>query len=257
MTTTFLRISTSAGLIATAALLGGCATGPDRNPRDPFEPFNRGVFEFNEAVDRAVLRPVATVYRDATPYPVRAGVGNFFRNLTEPWSFVNHVLQLKPQAAGETAIRFGVNTFLGFGGLIDIAGAARIPYRRQDFGQTLAHYGVPTGPYVVLPILGPSTVRDTAALPVDFKGNLLSEIDDNSVRNSLFALRVVDIRASLLGATSVIEQAALDKYSFTRDSYLQLRRNQPRNAGDSDGDLNDSDEGNQNPIGVPPIGRFR
>ena len=231
--------------VLTAALvLAGCATPPDQrtNPRDPFEPFNRSVYKFNDAVDRAVLKPVATGYRDITPPLVRTGVGNFFRNLTEPWSFVNNVLQGRVQDAGETWIRFAVNTVFGIGGIFDIAGAANIDRHKQDFGQTLAFYGVPTGPYLMLPLFGPSTVRDTAALPIDFKGSLLSGVDDVAVRNSLYALRLVDTRANLLRVSSVLDGAALDQYSFTRDAFLQLRRNQRKDTTDSDGDLDDSME---------------
>ncbi|QHI98204.1 VacJ family lipoprotein [Xylophilus rhododendri] len=228
--------------VAAALVLAGCATGPERNPRDPFEPFNRSVYKFNDTVDRAVLKPVATVYRDVTPSPVRTGVGNFFRNLTEPWSLVNNLLQGRIQDAGETWIRFAVNTVFGIGGLIDIAGEANIDRHKQDFGQTLAFYGVPTGPYLILPLLGPSTVRDTAALPVDLQGNLLSQVDDVAVRNSLYALRVVDTRASLLRVSSVLDGAALDQYSFTRDAFLQLRRNQRKDTTENDGDLDDAAE---------------
>jgi phospholipid-binding lipoprotein MlaA len=220
------------------ALATGCATGPElntHNPRDPYEPFNRSVYKFNDAVDRAVLKPVAIAYRDATPPLIRTGVGNFFRNLTEPWSFVNNVLQLKAQAAGETAIRFAVNTVFGLGGILDIAGEANIDQHKQDFGQTLAYYRVPSGPYLVLPLLGPSTVRDTAALPVDFQGNLLSNVDDVAARNSLYALRLVDARANLLRVSSVLEAAALDRYSFTRDAYLQLRQRRTRDQHGADG----------------------
>jgi len=229
--------------VATLVVLAGCAsttTTQRTNPRDPFEPFNRSVYRFNDAVDRAVLKPVATGYRDITPPLVRTGVGNFFRNLTEPWSFVNNVLQGRVQDAGETWIRFAVNTVFGLGGILDIAGEANIDRHKQDFGQTLAFYGVPTGPYLILPLFGPSTVRDTAALPVDFKGSLLSGVDEVAVRNSLYALRVVDTRAKLLRVSSVLDGAALDQYSFTRDAFLQLRRNQRKDTTESDGDLDDS-----------------
>ncbi|PYE78267.1 MlaA family lipoprotein [Xylophilus ampelinus] len=232
-----LILALAGGLLMAGCASSGATTG-SRNPRDPFEPFNRGVSEFNERIDDAVVRPVATVYRDVTPPLVRTGVGNFFRNLTEPWSLVNNVLQLKIRDAGETWIRFAVNTVFGLGGVLDIAGAADIDQHRQDFGQTLAFYGVPTGPYLVLPLLGPSTVRDTATFTVDTRANLLSGIDNIPVRNSLYVLRAVDVRANLLRASSVLDAAALDKYTFTRDAYLQLRRNQPRNKDttDSDGD---------------------
>ena len=227
--------------VVAALVLAGCATPPDQrtNPRDPFEPFNRGVYRFNDAVDRAVLKPVATGYRDITPPLIRTGVGNFFRNLTEPWSFVNNVLQGRVQDAGETWIRFAVNTVFGLGGILDIAGEANIDRHKQDFGQTLAFYGVPTGPYLIIPLLGPSTVRDTAALPIDWKGNLLSHVDDVSLRNSLTGLRIVDTRANLLRVSSVLDGAALDQYSFTRDAFLQLRRNQRKDTTENDGDLDD------------------
>jgi phospholipid-binding lipoprotein MlaA len=249
------RTTVLAAALAATLLASGCATtsatGQAPNPRDPFEPFNRGVSQFNDAVDNAVLKPVATVYRDVTPSPVRAGVGNFFRNLTEPWSFVNNVLQLKIQAAGETWIRFAVNTVFGLGGVIDVAGAADIERHPQDFGQTLASYGVPTGPYLVLPLLGPSTVRDTAALPVDTAGSLLTHVHDVPVRNSLYVLRIVDTRASLLRASSVLDEVALDKYSFTRDSFLQLRRNQPRNSDEPDGSDAGYDVDDSQPATLP------
>lgn len=229
-------------VLTLASLLAGCATGPARSPRDPFEPFNRGVYRFNDGVDRAVLKPVATVYRDVTPPLVRTGVGNFFRNLTEPWSFVNNVLQGRVQDAGETWIRFAVNTVFGLGGILDIASEANIDRHKQDFGQTLAFYGVPTGPYLILPLFGPSTVRDTAALPIDWKGNLLSHTGDVALRNSLTGLRLVDTRANLLRVSSVLDGAALDQYAFTRDAFLQLRRNQRKDTTESDGDLDDSME---------------
>ena len=223
----------------TCALVSGCSTAPQtntNNPRDPFESFNRSIYRFNDAVDRAVLKPVATAYRDVTPPLVRTGVGNFFRNLTEPWSFVNNVLQLKVQDAGETVIRFGMNTVFGLGGILDIAGEANIDQHRQDFGQTLAHYNVPSGPYLVLPLLGPSTVRDTAALPVDYQGNLIGYVDDVPVRTTLFVVNVVNRRSELLRASSVLDAAALDKYSFTRDAYLQYRQT-PARAKANDGDI--------------------
>ncbi|MDF1484751.1 VacJ family lipoprotein [Ramlibacter sp. H39-3-26] len=224
-----------------ALLLGGCATGPQANPSDPFEPFNRQMYGFNDAVDRAVLKPVAIAYRDATPDMARTGVRNFFANLGDAWSFVNNVLQLKPQAASESFIRFNVNTLFGLGGLLDIASEMDIDRHKQDFGQTLARWGVPSGPYLVLPILGPSTVRDTAALPVDAQGDLLSQVHDIPVRNSIFVLRGVDTRANLLRAGDVLDDAALDRYSFTRDVYLQLRKGGPKSASGGDGEVPEED----------------
>lgn len=211
-------------LLIGAALLGGCASGPNAHPRDPLEPFNRGVSEFNEAVDGAVLKPVATAYRDVTPDLVRTGVSNFFGNLRDVWSALNATLQLKPRAAAENALRVGVNTAFGFGGLLDIASEMGIERTTLDFGQTLGRWGVPSGPYLVLPIFGPSTFRDAAGFGVESKGDLVSKVDHIPTRNSLYALRAVETRANLLRATTMLEGAALDKYSFTRDIYLQRRQ---------------------------------
>ncbi|MDO8374216.1 MAG: VacJ family lipoprotein [Polaromonas sp.] len=217
---TMNRTGLWAGLLA-LALLQGCAVGP--NPRDPFEPFNRSVTRFNDGLDEAIVKPVAQAYQDTVPSPVRTGVNNFFGNLSDAWSFVNNVLQAKPQAAVDSFMRVSVNTLIGLGGVLDWATPMGIERHREDFGKTLGRWGVATGPYLVLPVLGPSTVRDAAARVVDAKGDLVLQIDDVPVRNSLYVLRAVDLRASLLRAGEVLDQAALDKYSFTRDAYLQRR----------------------------------
>lgn len=214
-----------AGLVLSLAVLAGCATGPNADPRDPLEPFNRGMYQFNDAVDRAVLKPVATVYRDVLPSPVRTGVTNFFANLQDAWSIVNNALQLKGEAAGNSFMRFGVNTFLGLGGVLDIASEMQIERQTEDFGQTLGYWGMGTGPYLVLPLMGPSTVRDTAALPVDAQGNLVSGVNDVSTRNSLITLNLLNQRSRLLDASKMLDQVALDPYTFTRDAFLQRRLN--------------------------------
>lgn len=208
------------------AALTACASGPGAQPHDPLEPLNRQVSEFNDAVDSAVLKPVATAYRDVTPDPVRTGVSNFFENLRDVWSFINASLQLRPKEATENALRFGVNTTLGFAGLLDIASEMGIERTRLDFGQTLGRWGVPAGPYLVLPLFGPSSLRDAAGLGVESRGDLIWELDSVSARNSLYTLRAVETRANLLRATTMLEGAALDKYSFTRDIYLQRRQSQ-------------------------------
>lgn len=232
----YRRLTTRAALVVAALLLSACATGPNANPRDPLEPFNRGVYGFNDAVDRAVIKPVATAYRDVLPSPVRTGVSNFFNNLQDLWSFVNNTLQLKGEGAGNSIVRFGVNSVFGLGGLIDIATEMRIERHPEDFGQTLGRWGVGAGPYVVLPLLGPSTVRDTIALPVDMKGNLVSQIDDVPTRNSAMVLNLVDRRSQLLDASRMLEEVALDPYTFTRDAYLQRRRNQVYDGNPPDDD---------------------
>jgi phospholipid-binding lipoprotein MlaA len=214
-------------LLLVIGLLSGCATGPNANPQDPLEPFNRGVYRFNEGLDNAVLKPVATAYQDTIPSPVRTGVHNFFGNLRDLWSAVNAALQLRPQIAVENFMRFNVNTFLGFGGVLDIASEMQIPKTTLDFGHTLGRWGVPAGPYVVLPLFGPSSVRDAAGLVVDHQGDLVAQgVDHTRTQNTLQATRVVDTRANLLRATNMLDDIALDKYSFVRDSYLQRRQSQ-------------------------------
>ena len=222
-----LRIA-AAGLVL--AWLQGCATGPNANPSDPLEPFNRSVFNFNDGVDRAILKPVATAYRDVTPSPVRTGVSNFFGNIGDVWSLVNNVLQLKPKESVETVMRISFNTIFGFAGVLDIASEMRLEKHPEDFGQTLGYWGVGPGAYVVLPLLGPSTVRDTVGTVVDAQADLVNRTDRVPVRNSLATLRVVNARANFLGADSLLDQAALDKYSFVRDLYLQRRQSLIRDA---------------------------
>ena len=212
----------TAVLLATA-LLAGCATGPQANPRDPLEPWNRGAYQFNDAVDKVVLKPVATVYTTVTPNLVQKGVRNFFSNLGDAWSSVNSALQGKGEEAANNFWRFVLNSTFGFGGIFDIATEARIPQVKQDFGLTLGAWGVPSGPYLVLPFLGASTVRDTVALPVDMAARPVGAISEVAVRNSLTGLGLVDQRARLLDASNLLEQAALDPYAFMRDAYLQQR----------------------------------
>ena len=206
-------------------MLSGCATGPNANPRDPLEPFNRGVYQFNDVVDRAVVKPAATVYRDVLPSPVRTGVSNFFANLQDAWSFVNNSLQLKGEAAGNSLVRFGVNTFLGLGGVLDIASEMQVERHSEDFGQTLGYWGVGAGPYLILPLLGPSTLRDTAASPINAYGNFVAGIDHDLTRYTLTAVNLLNQRSRLLEASNILDQVALDPYTFTRDAFLQRRLN--------------------------------
>lgn len=222
--------------VVATALLTGCASGPTAVERDPIEPFNRGVSHFNEAVDQTVLKPVATAYREVLPQPVRTGVGNFFSNLGDFWSFANSVLQLKPRQAADNFFRFGVNSTLGFAGVLDIATELGIERHPEDFGQTLGRWGVPPGPYLVLPILGSSTLRDAVALELDTSSTLIHGIDHVPTRHATIVLQAVDRRASLLRAGEVLDQAALDKYSFTRDVFLQKRRNDIHDGNPPDED---------------------
>ncbi|MBP7453458.1 MAG: VacJ family lipoprotein [Ottowia sp.] len=217
-------IQTLAGMVV-LVVSAGCATAPGGDARDPWEPYNRSMTSFNDAVDDAVLKPVATVYRDVLPQPVRTGFGNFFGNLGDVWSFVNNVLQAKPEGSLHSFWRVVVNSTIGLGGVLDPATEMRLERHREDFGQTLGRWGVPPGPYFVIPLLGPSTVRDTAALPVDYYGHPLGHMHDVAWRNSLAGVQLINARAAVLGATDLLDAAALDPYTFKRDAYLQRRLN--------------------------------
>ena len=207
--------------LAIAASVSACATGT--NPRDPLEGYNRAMFKFNDTVDQVALKPVATAYKKVTPSFVQTGVGNFFGNLSDVWSAVNNLLQGKGEAGLQDVVRVSMNSTFGIFGLIDIASQAGIPKHSEDFGQTLGWYGIQPGPYVMLPLLGPSTVRDTVALPLDITGDPWRYKDPVSVRNIGTVTRVVDKRAALLDATNLMEAAALDRYEFIRDGFLQAR----------------------------------
>lgn len=204
-------------------LISGCATGPNAHPNDPIEPFNRGVATFNEGLDRAVLKPVATAYAAIMPSPVRAGVTNFFGNLQDGWSFVNSVAQLRPPQAADSLMRFSVNTVFGLGGVLDIATEAGIEKHNEDLGKTLGRWGMPSGPYVVLPVFGPSTLRDAFTITAETKYDPVSQLDHANTRTALTVVRVVNTRANYLRLGNLLDDAALDKYSFSRDAFLAKR----------------------------------
>lgn len=206
--------------LGAAVLLSGCA-GP--NPRDPYESFNRAMFKFNDTVDQVALKPAATAYRAVLPSFVQTGIDNFFGNLADVWSAVNNLLQGKGEAGMSDVARVTLNTSFGLLGLIDFASQAGLPKHNEDFGQTLGYWGVPSGPYLMLPLFGASTVRDTAALPLDFNGDLWRYKEPVYLRNIGTATRAVDQRANLLDASSLLEDAALDRYEFVRDGFLQRR----------------------------------
>jgi phospholipid-binding lipoprotein MlaA len=216
-------------LVAWAALLSGCASGDPLDERDPLERTNREVGKANKAFDRVALQPAAKAYAHTTPRLVRVGVSNFFANLRDPWSAANSLAQLKPADAAQDTTRFAVNTVFGLAGVLDIATDAGIERHKQDFGTTLAVWGVPAGPYIVLPLLGPSTLRDTLALPVDWLGDPLSYVSPVVEHNALLAGTAVDTRARLLAMDPVLD-GAFDRYTMMRDGYLQHRTAQMHGA---------------------------
>jgi phospholipid-binding lipoprotein MlaA len=219
--------------VIAAGFLSGCATSG--NSKDPIEGFNRAMFAFNEGLDSAIIKPVAKGYDAVLPNPVQTGVTNFFGNIADVFIGVNNVFQGKlPEAASDFG-RFAINSTIGLLGVLDVATEAGLQKHDEDFGQTFGRWGVGNGAYVVLPVFGPRTARDTVGLVLDMAADPVGNVDHVPTKNSLLVLRLIDKRANLLPADKVIEEAALDKYSYMRDAYLQNRRslihdgNPPRN----------------------------
>lgn len=216
-------------LLSKLALLGivftlaGCATSGD--PRDPLEPLNRGIYTFNDKVDEVLMKPVAKGYRAVLPKPVRTGVGNFFSNIDDALIAVNNLLQFKFHNAASDVARIIANTTFGIGGLFDVATSFGLEKHNEDFGQTLGYWGIGDGPFLMLPLLGPSNVRDTVGLVAYYKLDPVLNLNHIPTRNTLSALRVIDRRARLLDAEKILDEAALDPYTFLRDAYIQQRRN--------------------------------
>lgn len=209
--------------VASLALLGGCAsTG---NPRDPLEPINRGIYTFNDGFDTVLLKPAAELYRGMLPQFVRTGVHNVFSNINDVIVALNNLLQGKVVNAVSDVGRIAVNTTVGLLGVFDVATHIGLEKHDEDFGQTLGYWGIGDGPYIVLPILGPSSLRDSVGVFVDFKTDPLTYVDPTRDRNIIWGVRAVNRRSELLDASKILETAALDPYEFVRDAYLQRRRN--------------------------------
>ena len=210
-------------------LMGGCATTGTskqevvRAEYDPMEPLNRGMYVVHDTLDRFTLRPIAIGYRAVVPSFARRGVTNFSQNLITPRSMINNFLQGKPGPGFSDLGRFIINTTLGIGGLIDVATAQGMPVYDEDFGQTLAVWGLPEGPFLFIPILGPNTLLDAVSIPVDLLSDPLIHYDNSSVRDKLYILRAIDLRARLLTAEALLEDSK-DPYLTLRESYLQNRR---------------------------------
>jgi len=235
--------------------LGGCATGPDRNPADPLEPLNRATWRFNETVDRNIAQPVARAYVKIVPHPIRTGVDNFFSNLGDVPVMFNDFAQLRLQDGMNDLMRIAVNTTLGLLGFLDIATPAGIKKHDQDFGLTLGHYGVPSGPYLVLPLFGPSSFRDASGFAVDQSFLTPQNYADPAWRNSLWGVDFVSTRARYLNASNLLEQAALDKYLFVRDGYLGRRRSRLSDGKEEPLPDYSKEPGRENGGGAPPAGK--
>ena len=206
------------------ALLGGCATTTKAPSRaDPFEPINRAMFAINEPIDRDVVQPVVRAYIENVPRVVRQATSNFFNNIDDFFSGVNGLLQNKPEKAGHDFGRVILNSFVGIGGLIDVASGANIPRGEEDFGQTFGHWGIAQGPYLFIPLFGPTTVRDGSGVVVRIYLAPARQINNWAVRDALYGLGYLDIRAQVLDAQGLVDKAALDPYTFIRRSYLQRR----------------------------------
>jgi phospholipid-binding lipoprotein MlaA len=211
--------------LALTILCTGCATA--RDPRDPLEPVNRKVFQFNDAVDKAITKPVAQGYRAVVPPPVRGGITNFFGNFRDVTTAVNNLLQLKVPRAASDLGRILINSTVGILGFFDVASRLGLEKHDEDFGQTLGHYGVEAGPFLMLPLLGPSTARDTVGLVGDYFTDPEFYIFNHTPESYIvFGTRIINLRANLLAIEGLLDQSGLDQYAFLRDAYLQRRRNQ-------------------------------
>jgi phospholipid-binding lipoprotein MlaA len=237
------------------ALLSGCASTAQvvRNDNDPLERYNRAMFTFNDKVDKAIVKPIAQGYQAITPDFVDRGISNFFSNLNDLVVIANDLLQLKLEQAVADTNRVAINSTLGLLGFIDIATLAGLPKNNEDFGQTLGYWGVGEGVYIVLPLLGPTTTRDVWSYPVDYFFNPVSYVDPTSAQAGLRGVDIIDTRADLLQAERALGEAALDPYTFQRETYLQRRRNLV-----SDGEQSESEdelfEELEEPEAQPPEG---
>ena len=245
-------------MAALAALLAvGCASNPNRDPRDPLEPYNRAMFRFNNDLDRAFVRPVAQGYKAVVPEPVDRGITNFFRNIDDFTSFVNNILQFKMSRAGSDLGRIFMNSTVGILGFFDVATNAGLPSYKEDFGQTLGYWGLEPGAYFILPFFGPSTMRDNIGFAGDIVTDPFFSIETGTIYWGFVGLRIVDVRADRLAVGDILLDAAVDPYVFLRDAYLQRRENlvydgNPPEAEDQGDIWADVDFGSDGSSASPP-----
>ena len=247
-------------LLFASLVLGGCAS-THHNPKDPFESFNRGVYQFNDALDKAIVKPAAKGYNTVMPPPARMLVSNFFSNLDDVIVTLNDLLQLKIKQAVSDSGRIVVNTTVGLFGLVDIASQVGLEKHNEDFGQTLGYWGAGSGPYLVIPLFGPSSVRDGVGLYADTRTDELRRVNHVDTRNQLYAANLLNTRARLLDQEKVLDEAMIDNYSFIRDAYLQHRRSliydgsPPREKFDDDdnGGAPDKTSTNDSKEGMPLV----
>lgn len=238
-------------IIAVAAVaLTGCASTHARNPADPLEPFNRGVYQFNETIDKAITKPVATGYNKVVPETARLMVINFFSNLDDVVVTANDLLQFKFTQAFSDGMRVLVNSTIGIGGLIDVA-SLQLEKHNEDFGQTLGYWGMKPGPYLVVPILGPSTFRDSIGDLADSQVSPVTQTRHVRTRNQMYLLKAVKRRAQLVNEEGVLEGAVIDRYEFIRDAYLQRRESRVYDGHPPSGDYEDENTDTGSPQDTP------
>ena len=235
-----LKMGLTVGLTLSLTMLSACSSAPiasstdvSSDPRDPYENFNRKVYALNDVVDQKILLPVVNVYEDVTPSVVTKGVSNFFSNLSEMSNFLNHSLQLKPKKAAKDVGRLVINSTLGLGGVIDVASNLGIYQEPEGFGQTLGYWGVSSGPYMVLPLLGPSTLRDTSAIVIDISASPIRRYDPVANNFYISVLQVIDLRYQLGNFDSLMSG---DPYTFIREAYLQRREHLIKDGAPPDDD---------------------
>lgn len=219
-----VRMVRCIAVVAMLAMAGGCATTGSADPRDPMEGFNRSMHGFNKFMDKAVFDPVGKVYKTVVPNPLDRGITNFFNNIGEITVFANNVLQFKLARAASDAARFVVNSTLGIGGLFDVATGMGLVRHHEDFGQTLGHWGIGSGPFLVAPFLGPTSFRDALGFGVDTFLNPITYVDPDATRAGLMSLNYIDFKTDNKGARNLIGEASVDEYEFLKNAYLERRR---------------------------------